>query len=105
MPRDYPPAVVIHSAGCREVAPVPIIGRQRPAAPLRQVAADYPNGIPHDCVNPHMPDVPAVATDPGWPAHEYASSGAYRQPDAARPLCDHCRGTHGQATSPLHVTR
>lgn len=87
--RHYLPAHVVHEAGCSD-------------APTRRIAfrasvlwQAYPNGVPHTCFTRETVShnravvVEAVVYD----SHPYQESGAH-QPDAVRPLCRVCRGTH-----------
>jgi hypothetical protein len=97
--RDYPPAVAVHTRTCHEVPPLMI------ARPVAAVARDHPNGRPHDCVNPHERNAWVVVIPVRYPPHQYRPSERYRQPDATRPLCDVCGGTHGQATDRLIIAR
>jgi hypothetical protein len=86
--RDYPPAHIVHEAKC-------------PAAPLglfafkATVLAAYPNSRPHTCISRETVTYNRlVVVEPvGYPRHAYEPSGA-TQPDATRPLCRTCRGTH-----------
>jgi hypothetical protein len=99
MSRDYPPAVVVHDHSCHEVPPLMI------PQPMPVIARDHPNGRPHDCVNPHQRDALGVVIVVQYPRHLYVRSERYTQPDATRPLCDVCGGTHGLATDRLIVVR
>jgi hypothetical protein len=87
--RHYPPAHVIHEAGCPDAPTGRIAFR---ASGLRQA---YPNGVPHSCFTRetvyHNREVVAEAVE--YESHPYQESGA-TQPDAVRPLCRICRGTH-----------
>jgi hypothetical protein len=95
--RDYPPAHTIHELGCPE-APTDLI-----AFRARGTREAHPNGFPHTCVTSdtvkHNREV--VAEPPSFEPHPYAPSAA-EQPDATRPLCRTCRGTHPNEPEAVH---
>lgn len=89
--RHYPPAVRVHGPSCPDI-PAHVILSRLPAA---QVAAQYPNGEPHLlCLSggDRIARIEVVE----YPPHGYEPSSVV-YPDAVRPLCAYCKGTHGPA--------
>jgi hypothetical protein len=86
--RHYEPARVVHKATCPD-APQGFV--------LRAVAVmqAHPNATLHNCLTPiavrQNPEVTTEAVT--YEPHLYHPSAA-TQPDAVRPLCRTCRGTH-----------
>jgi hypothetical protein len=95
MMRDYPPAPVIHDADCPDAPTGQLVF---PAGGLRQT---YPHGVPHTCFTRDtvLRNRDVIAETIHYEPHLYQPSGA-TQPDAARPLCRTCRGTHPDAAEP-----
>jgi hypothetical protein len=87
--RDYPPACVIHEADCPEAPTGRLVLR---ASGLREA---YPNGRPHTCFTRAtvLSNRDVIAETIEYDPHPYQPSGA-TLPDAVRPLCRICRGTH-----------
>ena len=87
--RHYPPAHTIHEVGCPD-APKGLITFR-----ARGLAQAYPNAMPHTCFTRETvrQDREVVAEAVEYEPHPYRPSGA-TQPDAVRPLCRTCRGTH-----------
>ncbi|SDT35021.1 hypothetical protein [Actinoplanes derwentensis] len=92
--RDYPPQPWIHQADCTDAPPGPLALR---ATAIREL---YPYGRPHHCFdrptvtyNRECVAEPWSESDPE--PHRYSES-TIQPPDAVRPLCEVCRGTHGE---------
>ncbi|GIM94403.1 hypothetical protein [Paractinoplanes toevensis] len=86
--REYPPAPIVHHPRCTHVR-----DRQFPLAATLDIALEHPNGRRHDGFQPHQHSVGVVEQVQYLP-HEYAESDQ-TFPDAVRPMCLHCGGTHG----------
>ncbi|MDQ1722492.1 MAG: hypothetical protein QOI26_2226 [Pseudonocardiales bacterium] len=95
--RHYPPARTIHDADCPDAPPGQIVFR------AGSLLLAYPNAVPHTCFTRDTVlrnrDVVAEAVE--YEPHPYRPSGA-TQPDAVRPLCRTCRGTHPDWSEPAH---
>lgn len=87
MKRDYPAAVLVHREGCPE-APSGLI----PMA-TADIARAYPNGRMHHCYHFSLFPKGLVETM-AYPPHAYEESSV-TYPDATRPMCSVCMGTHG----------
>lgn len=91
--REFPPAVLVHSESCPDVAAlrarrVVLIPMATPA-----LARAYPNGRMHNCYHFTLQSRGVVETVQ-YPPHEYERSTVVYD-NAARPLCAVCMGTHG----------
>ncbi|GIF01114.1 hypothetical protein [Paractinoplanes rishiriensis] len=86
--REYPPAVVVHRPDCAELQ-----GRLLSQLATAEIARQYPNGKPHHCYHMHH-DAVGVVEPVEYPAHPYEES-TVTYPDASRPMCRVCGGTHG----------
>lgn len=88
--REYPPAVRVHGTGCPEIKSVL---QTLTRLPLAMIAKDYPNGEPHHaCLRRTDPE--GVIEVVEYPPHPYEKSSIF-PPDANKPLCSYCKGTHG----------
>jgi hypothetical protein len=86
--RDYPPAVRVHGIDCPEIK-----GLLLPRLAMTEIVQQYPNGTPHlVCLSGG--DRVGVIEAVKYPDHAYKESSV-SPPDATRPLCDYCKGTHG----------
>lgn len=96
--RDYPPAHTIHEANCPDAPPGLMVFR------AGGLAAAYPTGMPHTCFTRETVRLnrEVVAEPVEYEPHSYQPSGA-TQPDAVRPLCRTCRGTHPGESAPAAV--
>ncbi|MDT5032724.1 MAG: hypothetical protein QOC94_2895 [Actinoplanes sp.] len=93
MPREYPPAVLVHAESCEDVINLRrhreiLIPMATPA-----IARAYPNGRMHSCYHFSLQARGVVQTLTYHPHAHEPSTVIY--PDAARPLCTVCMGTHG----------
>jgi hypothetical protein len=103
-PRHYPPGVEFHAPHCRE-------GGNSIAVQVASAITEFPNYQFHICFDPVIaasiardPKAMAefapyvVVEKPDYGSHRYAPSrpgdGTPQPPDAIRPLCRVCRGTH-----------
>jgi hypothetical protein len=86
--REYPPAVVVHAPGCADIR-----GRILPTLPTPEIARHYPNGRMHSCYHFTLQPTGVVESIEYAP-HAYEQS-TVRYPDAPRPCCTVCGGTHG----------
>jgi hypothetical protein len=86
--RDYPPAHVIHEAGCAD-APAGLFTFRASAL------IAYPTSRPHACFNrATIVENRQVVAEPGDDqAHAYMPSSLHPA-DAVKRLCRVCRGTH-----------
>jgi hypothetical protein len=87
---DYPPTVRVHGVTCEEIKDrLPGLTRLSRA----QILQYYPNGQPDlACLSPG--DTVGVIEVVEYPPHGYeASTVVY--PNATKPLCAVCGGTHG----------
>jgi hypothetical protein len=86
--RDYPPAVRVHGIDCLEIK-----GLLLSRLPAAEIVRQYPNGEPHHaCLSPR--DKVGVIEAVEYPGHAYEESSVF-PPDATKPLCAYCKGTHG----------
>ncbi len=88
MSREYPPAVLVHARECPDAR-----GRNWPALPTVMIARLYPNGRMHSCYHFTLQST-GVVEAMEYPPHAYEVS-TVTYPDAARPMCTVCMGTHG----------
>ena len=100
--RDYPPAVRVHGLECPDIPAHLLLSR----LPMAEIAKDYPNGEPHlRCLSggDRVGRIEVIE----YPPHDYEVSSQH-PPDAPRPLCAYCKGTHGildVLTLPTSVAR
>lgn len=88
--REYPPAVRVHGLTCPEIKTVLLMLTRLPMA---EIAKEYPNGEPHlACLSGG--DEVGVIEVVEYPDHVYETSSVV-YPDATKPLCAYCKGTHG----------
>lgn len=86
--REFPPAVRVHHVDCAEIR-----GLLLARLPSAEIVRRYPNGAPHHaCLSPC--DAVGVIEVVEYPAHAYERSSVF-PPDAVKPLCAYCKGTHG----------
>lgn len=98
--REYPPAHVIHEATCPDAPPGLITFR------VDLVPAVHPNARAHTCVSPAtVQNNREVVAEPGDAGDHAYEPGAYRPVDAARWLCRHCDGTHGEVDNVSELLR
>jgi hypothetical protein len=89
--REYPAAHVIHEARCEE-APAGLLTFRAHLIP-----AVHPNARAHTCVSyATVQHDREVVAEPGDGRDHLYEPSATRPPDATRPLCRHCSGTHGE---------
>lgn len=93
MPREYPPAVLVHSEDCDDVISLRRRGEILPPMVTPDIARTYPNGRMHNCYHFSV-QARGVVQTMTYPPHEYEPS-TVSYPDAARALCALCMGTHG----------
>jgi len=91
--REYPPAVLVHSESCPDVATprthvAALIAMETPA-----IARAYPNARMHSCYHFTL-QARGVVESVQYPLHEYEESTVVYA-DAPRALCTVCMGTHG----------
>lgn len=88
--REYPPAHVIHQADCEDAPGGLFVFK---AASLQ----GYPNSRPHRCFSSETvaQNREVVAEPVDYEPHPYSPSTIHPD-DAPRPLCEVCRGTHGE---------
>lgn len=85
--RDYPPAVLVHVPACPD-APRGLITQRTP-----EIARTHPNGRMHHCYHFSV-QARGVVETMVYPPHAYEQS-TVTYPDATRPMCAVCGGTHG----------
>jgi len=86
--REYPPAVRVHGINCQEIE-----GLLLSRLPVPEIVCQYPNGERHQaCLSPSASTGVIEAVE--YRAHRYEKSSVC-PPDATRPLCAYCKGTHG----------
>ena len=88
MGREYPPSVVVHRPDC-----FVIIGDGLLPMATAQIALNHPNGRQHGCYQFHQHSIGVVQVVK-YPAHRY-KPGHVTYPDADKPMCSICGGTHG----------
>jgi hypothetical protein len=93
MPREYPPAVLVHTENCEDVINLRRRGEIVIPMATPDIARTYPNGRMHRCYHFSLWARGVVQTMT-YPPHTYEPSTVI-YPDAARPLCAVCMGTHG----------
>ncbi len=93
MPREYPPAVLVHAETCEDVLNLQRYGEILIPMATPEIARAYPNGRMHRCYHFTL-QARAVVQTMTYPPHAYEPSTVV-YPDAARALCVVCMGTHG----------
>jgi hypothetical protein len=93
MPREYPPAVLVHAENCPDVVNLRRRGEVLIPMATSDLARAYPNGRMHNCYHFTL-QARGVVQTMTYPPHEYEPSTVL-YPDAARTLCTVCMGTHG----------
>jgi hypothetical protein len=93
MPREYPPAVLVHAEDCEDVIGLRRAGEALIPMVTPEIARAYPNGRMHSCYHFTLQTRGVVQTMT-YPPHAYDPS-TVTHPDAARPMCTVCMGTHG----------
>jgi hypothetical protein len=93
MPREYPPAVLVHAESCEDVFSLRRHGEVLIPMTTPDLACAYPNGRMHCCYHFSV-QARGVVQTMTYPPHAYEPS-TVRYPDAARALCVVCMGTHG----------
>ncbi len=93
MPREYPPAVLVHAENCEDVINLRRHGEALIPMATPDIARAYPNGRMHSCFHFHL-QARGVVQTMTYPPHAHEPSTVV-YPDAARPLCAVCMGTHG----------
>jgi hypothetical protein len=93
MPREYPPAVLVHSESCEDVINLRRHGEILIPMATPEIAHAYPNGRMHSCYHFSL-QARGVVQPMTYPPHAHEPSTVI-YPDAARPLCTVCMGTHG----------
>ncbi|MDT4992895.1 MAG: hypothetical protein QOH97_2787 [Actinoplanes sp.] len=93
MPREYPPAVLVHSEVCEDVSTLRRHGDVLIPTATPDLARAYPNGRMHSCYHFSV-QARGVVQTMTYPPHAYEPS-TVRYPDATRALCVVCMGTHG----------
>jgi len=91
--REYPPAVLVHSESCPDVADLRAHGAALIPMVTPVIARAYPNGRMHSCYHFTL-QARGVIETMQYPPHEYEESTVVYE-DAPRPLCTVCMGTHG----------
>ena len=91
--RDYPPAVLVHSEDCEDVISLRRHGEILIPMATADIARAYPNGRMHSCYHFSL-QARGVVQTMTYPPHAYEPSSVV-YPDADRPLCAVCMGTHG----------
>ena len=93
MPREYPPAVLVHAEHCEDVISLRRAGEMWIPTVTAEIARAYPNGRMHSCYHFTL-QARGVVQTMTYPPHGYEPS-TVTYPDAVRPLCQVCMGTHG----------
>ena len=93
MPREYPPAVLVHAETCEDVITLRRHGETLIPMATPDIARTCPNGRMHLCYHFTL-QARGVVQTMTYPPHAYAPSTVI-YPDAVRPLCEVCMGTHG----------
>lgn len=93
MPREYPPAVLVHSDSCDDVIGLRRHGESLIPLPTPDIARTYPNGRMHSCYHFSL-QARGVVQTMTYPPHAYEPSTVIYA-DASRALCEVCMGTHG----------
>jgi hypothetical protein len=93
MPREYPPAVLVHSENCEDVINLRRHGEILIPMATPDIARAHPNGRMHSCYHFTL-QARGVVQTMTYPPHAYEPS-TVSYPDAARPLCVICMSTHG----------
>jgi hypothetical protein len=93
MPREYPPAVLVHSENCEDVINLRLHGESLIPMATADIARAYPNGRMHNCYHFSL-HARGVVQTMTYPPHAYEPS-TVMYPDTARALCEVCMGTHG----------
>jgi hypothetical protein len=91
--RDYPPAVLVHSESCPDVATLRTSGVALIPMATPAIARAYPNGRMHNCYHFTL-QARGVVETVHYPPHQYEQSTVVYD-DATMPLCAVCMGTHG----------
>jgi hypothetical protein len=91
--REYPPAVLVHSESCPDVASLRAHGVALIPMVTPAIARAYPNGRMHSCYHFTL-QARGVVETVQYPPHAYEESTVVYD-DAPRPLCAVCMGTHG----------
>jgi hypothetical protein len=94
MPREYPPAVLVHAESCVDVRTLRRHGEILILMATRDVARAYPNGRMHSCYHFTL-QARGVVQTMTYPPHAFEPSSV-TYPDASGPLCTVCMGTHGR---------
>jgi len=93
MPREYPPAVLVHADTCEDVLNLRRRGEVLIPMATPDIARAYPNGRMHSCYHFTL-QARGVVQTMTYPPHAYEPSSVV-YPDATRALCELCMGTHG----------
>ena len=91
--REYPPAVLVHSESCPDVAALRTRGVALIPMTTPAIARAYPNGRMHNCYHFTL-QARGVVEMVRYPPHQYEQSTVVYD-DATMPLCAVCMGTHG----------
>lgn len=91
--REYPPAVLVHSEPCPDVATLRAHGAALIPMVTPAIARAYPNARMHSCYHFTL-QARGVVETVQYPPHAYEESTVVYD-DATRPLCAVCMGTHG----------
>lgn len=93
--REYPPAVLVHSESCPDVAALRARGVFLIPMVTQAIARAYPNGRMHNCYHFTL-QARGVVETVQYPPHAYEESTVVYA-DTPRPLCAVCMGTHSAA--------
>jgi hypothetical protein len=93
MPREYPPAVLVHSQNCGDVINLRRHGEILIPMATPDIDRAHPNGRMHNCYHFSL-QTRGIVQPMTYPPHACEPSTVI-YPDATRALCAVCMSTHG----------